>query len=77
MTHASSQKNGWRRVARPVAKPHGLQRPLAKIARTKRHHMTTMDPDFAQEIPKIELHLHLDGSLSPGNLTIFFKNFPA
>ena len=29
------------------------------------------DKIFAQNLPKIELHLHLDGSLSPGNLLNF------
>ena len=29
------------------------------------------DVEFAQKLPKIELHLHLDGSLSPGNFELF------
>ena len=29
------------------------------------------DVEFAQKLPKIELHLHLDGSLSPGNYELF------
>ena len=28
------------------------------------------DVEFAQKLPKIELHLHLDGSLSPGNFEL-------
>ena len=28
------------------------------------------DVGFAQKLPKIELHLHLDGSLSPGNFEL-------
>ena len=29
--------------------------------------------EFAQKLPKIELHLHLDGSLSPGNFELFTR----
>ena len=31
------------------------------------------DVEFAQKLPKIELHLHLDGSLSPGNFELHTK----
>ena len=33
------------------------------------------DKIFAQNLPKIELHLHLDGSLSPGNFFNFWYSY--